>query len=53
MRDILEIIGNLCVKFQNDQVNYSSMFKSIDVCIKEIKENYVNKNEYGENYNKF
>ena len=29
------------------------MFKSIDLCIKEIKENYVSKNEYGVNYNKF
>ena len=53
LSDILQIIENLSLQFQKDNINYASLFKAIDICINEIKENYIQKQIYGENYKLF
>ena len=51
--DILQIIKNLSLEFQKENVDYSTMFKSIEICVRKIRENYVQKEVYGENYKAF
>ena len=53
LSDILQIIENLSLQFQKENTNYATFFNAIDVCMSEIKENYIDKILYGENYQSF
>ena len=39
--DILQVISNLSLESQKENINYSPIYKSIEVCVNKIKENYV------------
>ena len=53
LSDILQIIENLSLEFQKEDIDYSKIFKRIEVCLTEIRQNYVEKNIYGENCKSF
>ena len=51
--DILGVVDNLCYESQSDSLNYGNYVISVNNCMNEIQENYVNKEIYGANFRNF
>jgi len=51
--DILSIVDHLCFELQSDSLNYANFVKSVNTCLEEIQENYVDHEIYGDNFRAF
>lgn len=51
--DILYDTSQLCRLFQKSEVSFDEAFTQLDLILSEIKANYIDTANFGENYKKF